>query len=176
MKKIIFLVFVLFSVMNLKSQSFKNEYGERFYVGGGFGIQIGTYSSFSASPHFGHYLFDKASVGVGLNYQLFRENIFGTVSFLNIYGARLFARYEPFEKIFAQAEYELMTYRTDEFSATREIETIIANGLLLGAGYRQFFGHSTSSNTYIMLLYNVNHTIYTPYSNPVFRVGLEFYF
>lgn len=176
MKKLLLVVVVLVLSLNLKSQTFSNEFGDKLYLGGGFGLQFGTVTNLSFDPHIGHYIFPKLSLGVAFKYQYYREKYLNHYLSMNIYGGRLFARYEPFEKFFAQAEYEMLTYKTDVFSAVRNMETIYAEGLLVGLGYRENFSVTSNDNFYIMLLYNLNHTIYTPYLNPVFRVGFEFYF
>lgn len=176
MKKLLFFLVVFCLTLNLKSQNFANDYGEKLYIGGSFGLQFGSITNLSVDPHFGHYIFPKLSLGVGFKYQYYREKHSFLEYTINIYGGRLFARYEPFEKLFAQAEVEMLVYKTDMFSSVRNMETIWSDGLLVGVGYRESLSTSSSDNAYIMLLYNLNHTIYTPYSNPVLRIGFEFYF
>jgi len=176
MKKLILAVVVLVLSLNLKSQTFSNDYGEKLYLGGSFGLQFGTITNLSVDPHIGHYIFPKISLGLGFKYQYYREKHNYLEYTINIYGGRLFARYEPFERVFAQAEVEMLAYKTDMFSAVRNMETIWADGLLVGIGYKESFSSMSNDNFYIMLLYNLNHTIYTPYSNPIFRLGFEFYF
>ena len=69
--------------------------------------------------------------------------------------------------LFAQAEYELLSveYFVDPTTTTRRS----INSLFLGGGlYQQMGGRGFAT---IAILYNVLETEYSPYSNPVIRIG-----
>lgn len=174
MKKNIFLIILITGFcVNLFSQ--EDDY-EKHYVGGQIGMQFGTVINLSVSPHYGHYIFPFVSVGAGLSYQYFSDAFYSPPLKLSIFGGRVFARIDPIDAVFIHAEYELLTYKTDIFSPVRDMEQIISENVLVGGGYRQMFSDMSKDCMYIMLLYNLNETIYTPYSNPVIRLGVELHF
>jgi hypothetical protein len=89
---------------------------------------------------------------------------------------RAFARYDILNIVFLHVEQEMLAYKTDLYSLNRETELIVSHNTLVGGGYRQTFQKNSRSAGYIMLLFNLNETIHTPYSNPVLRVGFEQHF
>jgi hypothetical protein len=44
-----------------------------------------------------------------------------------------------------------------------------AHDIFLGGGYRQWIGEKAFMS--LSILWNVNETPYSPYSNPIFRIG-----
>ncbi|PKP02491.1 MAG: hypothetical protein CVU11_11685 [Bacteroidetes bacterium HGW-Bacteroidetes-6] len=143
-----------------------------FFVGGGVGLQFGSETNIEASPSFGYHFSNLLSAGIGGSYQYY--SIRNSGFRLNIYGGRVFLRAQPLRPFFAHLEYEILTYYTNIYSPINQYEHVISENLLGGVGYREYFSEQFSY--YIMLLYNFNYNIYTPYSNPVFRVGVEFAF
>jgi hypothetical protein len=167
------LCFFMLSVIHGSAQrDFEGE--ERHYAGGSLGLQFGNVINLSISPHYGYFLTKRLSVGLGFTYQYY-DNASSRLS-LHIYGGSAFARFDIIDQLYLHAEYEMLTYKTDLFSPVRDMEQIFSENALLGAGYRQFISSFTKSNAYIMLLYNFNETQYTPYMNPVIRMGVEFFF
>jgi hypothetical protein len=110
----------------------------------------------------------------------------------NVYGGRIFARYylrSLFDNFlgnfFAHAEYEYLYYTRpytqdltgniiDPYGNTyrrgKDVQEI--NSLFVGVGYEQPFTERVFMD--IMVLYNINETYASPYSNPVFRLGFGF--
>jgi hypothetical protein len=164
------------SCMILQTNAQENSDFDRNYIGGTLGLQFGTYTGIQSSLHYGFHITEKFSIGIGGVYQFFRTKSYGFDERITIFGGNAFARFDIIEALFLHGEYEMLSYETDMFSPTREMENIFAEGVLLGAGYRQFFSIYSNSNVYMMILYNFNQTIYTPYFNPVFRMGMEIYF
>lgn len=143
-----------------------------FFTGGGGGLQFGPETNIEVSPVFGYHLSNVFSVGIGGTYQFYKSRYYGDQ--FDIFGGRVFFRAQPIRPFFLHLEYEMLTYKTNIFSPTREYENVISENLLGGIGYREYISEKLSS--YVMLMYNFNMNIYTPYSNPVFRFGLEFAF
>lgn len=171
--------FILINTTALSAQDKKpreNEVTYRFFTGGNLGLGLGTVTNIDVSPMLGINVTNFWSVGCGLTYQYYRDNRFGPLADpirLDILGARFFTRLLPIEQVFGHLEYEYLSYKTNLylFPGIDPDERINSSNLLVGAGYRQRLGINTYS--YIMVLWNLNETIYTPYSNPVFRVGIE---
>ncbi len=144
---------------------------DRVFTGGNLGLNFGTETYVSVNPTIGYRLTDKFLVGTNLTYTYYNDR------FLNYqtssYGAGLFSRYLIFESIFAHAEYEVLNF---------EPAFISSNGLFIlprrwvpsffvGGGYRQRIGERSSFN--ILLLFNVLDNQYSPYRNPVVRMGFN---
>ncbi len=177
MKRIMILLFLfLMSLSNISAQTENIEIDDRHYAGGSFGLQLGSLTNINVAPHYGYYFLKKLSAGIGMSYQYYHNKYYQPPLDLNIFGGSVFARFDIIDQIYLHAEYEVLTYKTDIFSPMREFENIISENLLAGAGYRQFFSEFGKDNAYIMLLYNFYETQFTPYGNPVIRIGLEFHF
>lgn len=147
----------------------------RFFTGGGLGLQIGTVTLIDVSPHIGYYLTERIALGVGGTYQYYRIKTTQFEYSTDIWGARAFGRYYFLENIFGHFEYEYLNYEAaliDPYGFyTGNLKRVGVNNVLVGAGYREnIFG-----NSYInaLLLWNLNETVYTLYSNPILRVGID---
>ena len=169
MRKTIILLLLLAGSFLGKSQG--TELKNHFFTGGSVGLRFGTLTNIEVSPVFGYHINDYLSAGVGGTYQFYNDRYYNPALRLNIYGGRAFVRVHPFSMFYLQGEYELLTYKTDVFHPTGQMENIISENVLAGIGYREEL--SETVHYYLMLLYNFNQTIYTPYSNPVYRVGIE---
>jgi len=175
MKYCVLTLVFLISYINTFGQTVQDK-TEKHYLGGSLGLQFGTITNINVAPHYGYYLAKNLSVGLGGTYQYFHDTRYIQDLKLHIYGGRLFARFDILNVAFIHAEYEILAYKTDIYSQIREMEMIFSENTLFGAGYRQTFQQNSKSAGYIMLLFNANETIYTPYTNPVIRMGFEFHF
>lgn len=169
------LILLSCSTQLLQAQKIDRQFNKH-YIGGDLSIQIGTIINLNIAPHYGYYFMPKISAGLGVNYQYYNNALYSPPLEMNIFGGRIFARYDIIDWLFIHAENEILTYKTNMFHPLRKMEQIVSNNVLAGAGYRQLFSAFDKDNAYIMLLYNFNETIYTPYSNPVIRIGIEFHF
>lgn len=178
MKFSILIFFVLLS-LNCFSQRVVDEGSssslkDRFYVGGGFGLNGGSdaygnrYFYFALNPIVGYMVTPKLSVGTGLNWQRY---MYSEPVKLNIdqYGVSPFMRYN-FSQLFAYGEYNLINTPTYNLAQRRTYDR-----LLLGLGYSQPFGQSRGAVN-VMALYDV---IYDQqeraFASPwVFRVFFSF--
>jgi len=166
---------------NENGNNYSNDNGFKFeknrlFTGGNLGLQFGTYTSIDVSPIIGYYFTNKFAAGIGAIYQYngFKDNINPANSYnTNIYGANCFLRYYLFKNIFAHAEYEALNLETLYFDQLNRYSTprFWVQSVLLGGGYRQPIGEHSSVN--IMLLYNINETVDSPYSNPIIRMGFD---
>jgi hypothetical protein len=143
---------------------------DRLFWGGNLGAGFGTITNVDVSPTLGYMFFDRFGAGLGFTYQYYADKRYVPAVTLSITGARVFARLYPLEQLFLHGEYEFLSYTTNMYTGIDK-ERINVSGLLGGGGYRYQVGGN--SWAYLMILYNFNETIYTPYSNPVFRVGVD---
>lgn len=166
--------FILFSEASAQAPSMKEDFWDKVYFGGNFGLQFGNQTVIDINPLIGYRLTDKLSVGTSITYIYYKVtdpyNIYPTYS-TNIYGASLFTRYFLLENIFAHVEGEVLNLEVPNYFLHRyERQNVF--GFYVGGGYRQEIGDRSSLN--IMLLYNLNQDRNSPYQNPIIRIGFGF--
>jgi len=135
-----------------------------WFVGGMIGGSFSSYGgSFEVSPLVGYKVTSDFHVGSRLTY------IYSKYSgkSYNDYGGSLFARYRFLKMLFAHVEYEVLSVEYVNYNYDTERRTI--NSLFIGGGlYQQMGGRGFAT---IAVLYNLLETEYSPYSNPVIRIG-----
>lgn len=138
------------------------------FFGGGLGLQFGTMTLIEISPLVGYKITPKFSVGISPTYKYYSYNYigYGKIS-TNVFGGSIFSRYFIFENVFAHVEYETLAYNTREPYQPTYMQQF--NSFFVGGGYNQRIGGNSAM--YILVLWNLNDTQYSPYSNPVIRVG-----
>ena len=176
-----------------------DNFWKRVSVGGYVSLQVGNVTGIVVSPEAQVRLVDQLYGGLGLSYQYYwyKDYYLDTKpnppQYLNysasVYGGRIFFRYylrSIFDNflgnIFAHTEYEYLyyvrPYKYDpkgnildpyysHFSPGKDVVEI--NSLFVGGGYQQSVGGRAFID--IMILFNLNDTYNSPYSNPVFRIG-----
>jgi len=176
----------------------KDNFWRRLSVGGNLGFQFGTVTGIMVSPEIRIRTFDQLYVGLGFTYQYFmyRDYFWDNINkqYLdfssNVYGGRFYLRYylrsifnSWIGNLFAHAEYEYMAYIQpyhydpygkiiDPYYNTYSPgkTTISYNSILVGAGYSQ----PVAGRVFIdlLILFNLNDTYYSFYTNPIFRIGV----
>lgn len=153
---------------------------DKVYTGGNFGLQFGTLTIVELSPLIGYNITKKWSAGIGGTF-LYANGIlydaYGNTIPINqsIYGGRAFTRFAIIDNLFIHGEYELINLKAlvwDPSTSSLAEQRLNVPGLYLGVGYRQMLGQRSSWN--ILILYNFLQTYYSPYSNPVIRMGFNF--
>ncbi len=146
---------------------------DRIYFGGNLGLQFGNQTYIDISPLVGYKFTEKFSAGVGITYIYYKQHFKNYPQYdysTSIYGGRVFSRYYFIENLFGHVEVEMLNmevFNTIKYDYERK--NILSP--FVGAGYVQRFGER--SGIYIMLLYNLNDTPDSPYSNPVVRIGVN---
>jgi hypothetical protein len=167
------LLFATFCLAQDNSMIRKNPPRERIldkmFVGGNFGLQFGTSTFVDFSPLVGYKVTEKVWAGVGATYQYYHYND-GVYNFeTNVFGGRVFGKYFFTNNLFAHCEYEYLNLEAFDFYPRRRVDV---TSLLAGAGYLQRFGRN--SGIMAMILYNFTESLYTPYNNPIIRMGVIF--
>lgn len=170
-----FFLLSFFITVSSQGQTEKN-FREKIYFGGNFGLQIGTIIQIEISPRIGYRFTERFSSGVGIMYQYYKDrrpppNNFRT----NIYGGNVFASYIIYENIFAHTEYELLSLETDVFDMLDKhpgTDRFLYSIVLVGGGYRRPIRERSFVN--FMVLWNLNDSSNSPYTNPVIRIGFTF--
>jgi len=148
----------------------KYDWKNKFFTGGGIGLQFGSYTYIGVFPIIGFRVTDKFSVGTGFTYIYAEDkpNHYST----SVYGGKFFAEYDIFRGIAPHIEYEFQNLEVFNPNPNQiEKQRVNVNSLLLGVSYTQPIGEN--SGVYIMLLYNVIEDIYSPYENPILRIGFN---
>ncbi len=174
MKIRIFATFI--AVMLITSYAYaqfteNKEEQSRWFAGGNLGLQFGDITLIDISPSVGYMLTNRMALGLGATYKFYSmKSLYNpkTRYKSNIWGGSCFARYYVFPQVFAHAEYEYLMYRSESLG------NIDFQSIFLGGGYRQYFSERGAFE--ILLLYNLNETENSPYSNPVIRFGVIFGF
>lgn len=159
-----------------------DNFWRRVSVGGWMSLQFGNITAISVSPEVKVRAFNAFYPGFGLVYQytLFKDwyidpstnQTYDLSS--NIIGARVFLRYylagildNWAKNFFAHTEYEYLNYvwKSEKF----EDEVVEINSIFVGAGYKQPVSERTFFD--FLILFNLNDTPNSPYTNPIFRFG-----
>ena len=178
----IFLVCMFLVPANLESKDF-NEliFRERLFFGGHFGLMVGTITNIELSPIVGYRFTPRLSLALGPKYQYYKEGIFINT---HIYGGRAFARYMLIKDLnnliplnlnaglFFHTEYEGLSLEEKYFGSLGYEGRFLLNSVLVGGGVSQPVGDRGALN--ITVLWNINGTDNTPYTNPVIRIGFNF--
>jgi hypothetical protein len=150
----------------------KPNFKSHLFYGGGFGLQVGSVTLIELSPMIGYKVTPKFGVGVSPSYKYYRyQDYYNPNAHLqsNVFGGSVFARYIIFQNVFAHAEYESLFYNTKITGSLPEKTQY--NSVLIGGGYQQNIGGN--AGMYILVLWNLNDTPDSPYTNPVIRVGFN---
>lgn len=158
---------------------------ERWSIGGNFWLSFGTNSYVEVSPVFLYRATPKLLVGPGVTYIYRKDSFWGIET--SYYGPRAIATYTLFSNldetlnlnignIILHTEFESLN--TEKWDYDSSIGRYVSNGrtwinsYLLGGGLFQPLGQRGGIS--IIVLYNFLETDYTPYSNPVVRIGFYF--
>lgn len=144
---------------------------DRIDFGGYLGAQFGDVTFIEISPLASYRITPKFHAGLGLTYMYYNYSDPYTKYSSSSYGGSVFARYFIWRDLFVHAEYAPL-YRT--YSTPPNIPATLdkapwAQDVLIGGGYRQWVGDKAFMS--IMFLWNINESIYSPYSNPIIRIG-----
>ncbi len=162
---------------------------DRLFFGGNFGLTFGSTTSIIVSPLAGYRITPKLSGGLGIRYEYYKNSYPGYVPYsTNIYGGSVFTRYMLIQNlgkalkleglgtgIFVQGEYELLNLESQYFDISNthpEQKRFNLHSVLVGGGIYQPIGER--SGFLITVLWNLNESINSVYSNPLIRLGFTF--
>jgi len=179
----------------------RDNFWNRVNVGGNLGFQLGNVAGITVSPEVRIRTVDQLHVGLRFLYQYYRykeyfydyksqeyldytSNVYGGGIFLRYYLSSLFDSF--LGNFFAHVEYEYLTYVRpfqqsgpppdgyiqDPFYYWYKPgkEVIEVNSIFVGGGYRQPISNRVSMD--LLILFNLNDSYNSPYSNPIFRLGV----
>lgn len=135
---------------------------DKVSLGGNLGI---SRYAINVAPVAGYMITEKVMAGIGINYISLGSPYYA--GRITIYGGKVFGRYFIKEFAFLHAEVEELNGPWDPFYQGN----MWINTTLLGAGYRQSLGGTVFMD--MMVLWNINDHVYSPYTNPVLRMGFN---
>jgi hypothetical protein len=194
-------VFSQDSIRRVPMHSNANSFWHRMIVGGYLSLQFGSITAVTVSPEVSIRIVNQLYGGLGFTYQYvsfkdyfwdnknnnyldFRSNVYGGRIFFRYYLRSLFDNF--LGNFFAHAEYEYLYYTQPytpvvpgdpagtisdpngvQYKPGRQ--SIDVNSLFVGGGYSQ----PIAGRAYLdlLLLFNLNESYNSPYSNPIFRIG-----
>jgi len=157
-----------------KQTPIKSSFFNNVFTGGNLGIQFGTQTIIEISPIVGYRITNRITTGLGVSYRYYRLNDNNYIFKTTIYGGSIFARYYILDNIFIHGEYEVLNLETaffDPNSLIHKKSRFWIGSMLGGGGYRQAIGAKSFIN--LMVLYNFNETPFSPYHNPVIKIGID---
>lgn len=157
---------------------------EKFTFGGFFSLQFGNVTNIVVAPIVGYRIIPRVTVGVGLKYEYMRDNYYNFDT--HIYGVQLYTRFYVIKDIsnmlsggikmglFIHGEFETLSLERQWFDVTCPTcdGRFMLNSFLIGGGIRQAIG--PRAGIYFIILWNLNESINSIYSNPIFRIGFSF--
>ena len=163
----------------------------KFFLVPEFWLSFGSMTYVEVSPLVGYHVTDRLAVGLGPHYifqsqkatsyypYAYQTHVFGLKGFARfalITHAEEFLPINLFSDLFAHVEYEGMSLEKQYYYSPSYPDDgrFIYQGLLVGGGITQRVGLYNSIS--IMVLWNLNESSRSPYSNPVFRVGFNAFF
>jgi hypothetical protein len=172
-----------FSISAIQAQDKSNppkrqkshDFWSRVDLGGYLGAQFGTVTLIEIAPLASYRVTDNFHAGLGLNYQYYKDTYYTPDYSASSYGGNIFARYFIWRDLFAHVEYApLYVNYYDYFDNGsggyfRVKESAWAHDFMIGGGYRQMIGEKAFMS--LMILWNVNESYYSPYRNPIIRIG-----
>lgn len=172
-KTLIVLSFILCICNSLRAQddaSTGRPFWDRVFFGGSLGLQFGDLTYVDISPLVGYKITEQLAAGIGGTYIYYRyRDPYGEFK-TNIYGGRLFGRYYFIENLFGHVEYEVLSMERPDDLNYNELTRVNIASTFVGGGYRQMLGDNAALE--LILLYNLTEEAYSPYTNPVIRIGL----
>lgn len=153
----------------LVEEKTRSKLREKLFFGGGLGLQFGTITQIDVMPLVGYRVIPNLATGLSFTYKYYNNSLYHYST--SVYGGGVFIRFIAFRNFFAHAEYEMLNLDVMD-PVTGDISREWVESILVGPGYRQPLGEH--SFFYIMMLWNLNETYKSPYTNPIFRVGFIF--
>lgn len=171
---LIFVILMSFITANASDDS-EDKKPPKFYAGGNLGLQFGTITLVDVSPWISYRIIPQISFGIGGTYKYYRYNLLDTKIKRSYYGGRGFMRFYPQSKsvgvlnqFFLHAEYEVLKMSLD--AGNSDVPNQLVESIFAGVGYQVPLGEYAYGDIY--LLYDFNQDAYSPYKNPLLRVGV----
>lgn len=186
--KLLIPIILIISFTTTSYSQKEDKFWKKIFWGGSIGLQFSSITQVDASPLVGYNITERWKAGIGGTYQYYRDNRPQYNFETDIYGGRVFSSFiivDDLKKIlpfnssgtsmFIHGEVEMISLETKVFDPLHKYpgqDRFFINSYLFGLGIRQQMGERSFVN--LSVLWNLNELEYSPYSNPVMRVGFSF--
>jgi hypothetical protein len=154
---------------------------ERIFFGGNFGLQFGSITDIQVAPIVGLWVLPRVSIAGGPEFRYYKDYYYKT----NIYGGKVYTEFVLMKDlnslvpigihtgIFFHLEDEFLNLESALWKNSPDLKgRFYLNTVLAGGGISQQIGARSSMN--FTLLWCINPSIYTIYSNPEIRISFNF--
>lgn len=180
---------LIVTVLNAQPKKEEKKLWDKIYVGGNLGLQFGSLTDVEVSPHIGYYLTPRWSAGVGITYEYYNQapsiyNYYKRIE-THIYGYNLFTQLSLIPdmgktlgfgngiSIIGHAEFDQISLeRVFDIASPSYEGRYWLTSFLVGGGIKQAMGQRSS--IYLLVLWDLNETIHSPYDNPIIKFGFDF--
>ena len=190
MKKAILLILLLSTIAaSLHAQEEIPGRKGKFFLIPEIWLSFATRTYIYVAPLVGYHVNNRLSVGLGPHYifqsqkaippypsyQTHAYGLKGFARFSLITNAEEFLPIKLFSELFVHMEYEGLSLEKEHYMPPyTEDGRFVYSGFLVGGGLSQRVGMYNSVS--FMVLWDINESTSSPYSNPVFRIGFNAYF
>lgn len=162
----------------------KPRFSDRLIFGGDIGLSVGTYTYINVSPAIGYRITDRLIVGTGPIYIYENYKNYNLES--SMYGAKLITSFTVLRgtdinpnfqigNLILHMENEVINVQPllyDQFGQPVFGSRQWIDNFLIGGGLSQSI--SSKFNVSVLILWDVTNNLYSPYSNPIFKIGFGF--
>ncbi len=160
----------------------KPKFSDRLVFGGDIGLSLGTYTYINVSPAIGYRLTDRLTVGLGPMYIYQNDKYYNYQS--SMYGGKVLASFTVLRStdinpnfqignLILHMENEVLNVEPYNYHIGQLDENRLwIDNFLVGGGLSQAIG--SKFNVSVLILWDVTNNAYSPYSNPIFRIGFGF--
>ena len=151
------------------------KFTDKLFFGGNLGLMFGSYTYINISPIVGYQVKPSLAVGVGVVYEYVKDNRFVNYNFeTTIWGGKLFVQTVVLDFLILYAENNFLSLERQYYDAKNnypETGRFFLNVPWVGGGIFQKAGNG---GVYLMILFNLNTSMNSPYSDYEFRIGINF--
>jgi len=151
------------------------KFTDKLFFGGNLGLMFGSYTYVNISPIVGYRVKPHLSVGTGAIYEYIKDNRYLNYEFeTTIWGGKLFAQTIVLDFLILYAENNFLSLERRYYDAKNnypETGRFFLNVPWVGGG---FYQGTSNGGMYFMVLFNLNTSMNSPYSNYEFRIGINF--
>lgn len=156
----------------------KKSFGQRLVFGGIIGAQFGSVTQVNISPIIGYRVTEKLTAGIGLTYIYYKYDYVGYNNAIlteedHVIGGSIWGEYRVLPNVFLHTEFGTLNMSVPKLNAqgyyTGETMRANINNFLVGGGYYQALG--ANAGMQFSLLWDLIEDQYSPYQNPIIRIG-----
>jgi hypothetical protein len=162
----------------------KPKFTDRLMFGGDIGLSVGTYTYINVSPVIGYRVTDRLIVGAGPMYVYENYKNYNLES--SMYGAKVITSFTVLRGTDINPNFQIGNFILHIENEMLNVQPLLydqlgqpvfggrqwIDNLLIGGGLSQSLGSRFGIS--VLILWDVTNNAYSPYTNPIFRIGFGF--